>query len=514
LTSITLAVIAMLAGSVTQALAVGTEKTTICHISGNGSGSTISVPSNGSGEGSLTHHLVNHEHDHVGACTIEESTDSDKDGISDAFDSCPNDATNTCLNPIDTSSPVITEHVTCAVPGNAGWCRGDVTVTFTVTDNESAITSANGCSEQKITSDVEGKVFTCTATSQGGTNSLSVTVNRDATSPSISSGEQSPKANENGWNNSNVDVTFACTDSLSGVVSDSDSGNVSSEGKNQSVTGNCEDNAGNTSSTVYSGINIDLTNPSISSGEQSPKANENGWNNSNVDVTFACTDSLSGVVSDSDKENVIAEGQGQSVTGQCKDKAGNTNSATYGGINIDMTAPIVNVQSNLDFMLGQPVSFTCSDELSGVATCNGNIDTNKPGQTQQNVSTTDKAGNIGSNALTIQVNYDLKCGSGSGSFLSPVPNTSYKSGRVVPEKIVACDYMGKIVPTAIAQSYVDGVAAVGTGNANEGNYFRFDSVDQQYIFNLSSKGFTVAKHTLSASLDSGQIISVVVNFTK
>ena len=69
--------------------------------------------------------------------------------------------------------------------GNAGWYVSDVTVSWTVTDDESAITSTTGCGSTLIDYDTAGELLTCSATSAGGTSEQSVTIKRDATPPSI-----------------------------------------------------------------------------------------------------------------------------------------------------------------------------------------------------------------------------------------------------------------------------------------------------------------------------------------
>ena len=88
---------------------------------------------------------------------------------------------------VDTTPPVITPHVSGAL-GTNGWYVGDVSVTWTVTDGGSAVTSSSGCDPVSITTDTAGLTLTCTATSGGGTASQSVTVKRDATPPSVAFG--------------------------------------------------------------------------------------------------------------------------------------------------------------------------------------------------------------------------------------------------------------------------------------------------------------------------------------
>ena len=178
-------------------------------------------------------------------------------------------------------------------------------------------------------------------------------INIDKTSPVIS-GSRDPLANANGWNNSDVTVSFTCDDAgsvQSGVATDTVAGaTLSGEGAGQSVTnsGDCIDNAGNAASSAsVSGINIDKTAPVIS-GSRDPLANANGWNNSDVTASFTCDDAgsvQSGIFTDTVAGATVGgEGPGQSVTnsGDCVDNAGNAASpATVGGMNIDKTAPVI-----------------------------------------------------------------------------------------------------------------------------------------------------------------------------
>ena len=78
--------------------------------------------------------------------------------------------------------PTIVPHVDGPL-GVGGWYTGDVTVTWSVEDFESPISSTAGCESTVIDADTTGTTLTCTATSFGGTDSVDVTVKRDATPP-------------------------------------------------------------------------------------------------------------------------------------------------------------------------------------------------------------------------------------------------------------------------------------------------------------------------------------------
>jgi hypothetical protein len=87
----------------------------------------------------------------------------------------------------DTTPPVITANVV-GTPGSNGWYVSDVTVSWSVVDNESAITSQSGCGTTSFTTETAGATSTCTAASAGGTASQSVTIKLDKTAPIVDGG--------------------------------------------------------------------------------------------------------------------------------------------------------------------------------------------------------------------------------------------------------------------------------------------------------------------------------------
>lgn len=162
----------------------------------------------------------------------------------------------------------------------------------------------------------------------------------------------------------------------------------------------------------------DTVAPGIA-GSRMPAANGDGWNNSEVTVTFECTDAGSGIASCTPDSTLSAEGTGQSVTGQAVDNAGNSASAVVGGINIDKTAPTVTFSGNAgSYSIGQTVQITCSatDALSGLAsaTCpevSGAAIDLGPGTHTLEATATDRAGNTTVETATfeITVTYDGLC---------------------------------------------------------------------------------------------------------
>lgn len=144
----------------------------------------------------------------------------------------------------------------------------------------------------------------------------------DQTPPTIQFLSRTP-ANAFGWNLGPVTVTWSCTDEQSGVLAQTISKTISSEGANQSVTGVCEDRAGNRASDQQSGINIDTTAPILT-----PQVSPNPVIlNGNAVIDPGAMDSLSGIdMIHCDALDARTVGT-KSATCTATDKAGNSASA-------------------------------------------------------------------------------------------------------------------------------------------------------------------------------------------
>jgi hypothetical protein len=185
----------------------------------------------------------------------------------------------------------------------------------------------------------------------------------------------SPQPNAAGWNNSDVTVSYTCSDALSGVAICPGPQVVTTEGIIQTVSGPATDIAGNTTSATVT-IKLDKTPPTVSRVRSPLPISVFGWNNTDVTVTFICTDSGSGIASCPPPVTVTKEGANQLVSGIATDVAGN--SAPIGdSVSIDKTPPVLSIATPAN---GSTVSTAAlnifgrlSDPLSGFAgiTCNG-----------------------------------------------------------------------------------------------------------------------------------------------
>lgn len=276
---------------------------------------------------------------------------------------------NTISFIVDPSAPVITANVVGTL-GNNGWYISFVELTWSVVDNQSPIVSQSGCEPRTLDVDTDGITVSCSATSFGGGSGLSKFFKIDTRAPVITFADRTP-ANSAGWNNSPVTVNWSCTDRWSGVVAPSASTTISTEGVDQWAPGRCFDYAGNIMSAVVTGINIDLTAPTITFVNRTP-ANSNGWNNNPVTVNWSCSDTRSGVVAPTVSQSVSSEGANQPAIGTCTDIAGNNANATQNNINIDSSAPevaVTGVSAGESYIIGSVPAAVCvtTDALSGVA---------------------------------------------------------------------------------------------------------------------------------------------------
>jgi hypothetical protein len=86
------------------------------------------------------------------------------------------------LSVADVTAPEITPTVTGTM-GKNGIYTSDVHVTWQAVDPDSAVIKRAGCDDATVSTDTAGTTFSCTASSNGGKATKSVTIKRDATAP-------------------------------------------------------------------------------------------------------------------------------------------------------------------------------------------------------------------------------------------------------------------------------------------------------------------------------------------
>lgn len=319
---------------------------------------------------------------------------------------------------IDRTSPVVTGRPTTEANG-VGWYRGEVTVDFSCEDALSGIAL---CPTSKVLrgDGANQSVTSDPSVDKAGNSSLGAKVggiNIDGTPPSSTSNNTCTAVNDY-CKGDTATVLLNAVDQtgLSGVQEirySVDEGPVQvAAGASASVdvplTGSgtgtiayyAVDRAGNAESPNAVALKWDNIAPTVSHS-LSPAPNADDWNNSDVTVRFSAKDDDkgSGVATVSPSVVVSAETSGQVITGSASDTAGNvgTDSVT---VKLDKTAPAIsgavtagNLTASGWYSGPVTVTFTCSDDLSGIAACPDPVILSVNGTNAASGTATDKAGN-------------------------------------------------------------------------------------------------------------------------
>ncbi|MBX3711666.1 MAG: hypothetical protein KF800_06875 [Lysobacter sp.] len=226
----------------------------------------------------------------------------------------------------DTSGPWI-EPVVSGVKGKSVWYRGDVRIRWEVWDPQSAIQSTSGCEEIVLTTDTAGTDITCTATSAGGTSSITHRVYRDVTPPSFGR-VLSPAPNAYGWNNTSVTVRYDCSDASSGLATACPAGrDFTQDGQGQFFfpePGSLYDRAGNFIGGASVSVNIDRVAPQLTATMPPAQLVQNATH----DFRLTASDALSGIASASCTPVETAALGTKTATCTATDKAGNVATQT------------------------------------------------------------------------------------------------------------------------------------------------------------------------------------------
>ena len=417
-------------------------------------------------------------------------------------DNAGNIASNTQSFMVDQTGPSITASATKAdttAYAADTWTNQNVTVHFACSDGGSGVAS---CSSDAVYN-TEG-TFTASgsATDNAGNSSNTSfgSIKIDKTPPTIT-GAPTTLPNSNGWYNGDVAIHWTCSDALSGLAGSCPADSViTGEGDDLSVSALVSDTAGNSASATVSGIKIDRTAPTASASA-SPAANSNGWNNTDVTVSFSGSDALSGIDFCDAAVVLSSDGADQSASGTCTDMAGNVSAlATASNIDIDKTNPTVSLvggpANGGTYYFGfVPAAPTCSasDSLSGLdGSCPVSGYSNAAGSHTVTASATDKAGNSASASASYTVNLWSLSGFYQPVDMGNILNT-VKNGSTVPLKFKISagtteltDIVNVNSVTAVQYTCTAGVPedAIETLALNTGgSALRYDTTAGQFIFN-------------------------------
>lgn len=427
---------------------------------------------------------------------------SSTDGSGEEAGTTTTSASSTTTSSTGESPPAV-EAVITGTLGDDGWYTTDVTVDWTITDDETPATPGEGCVQQSVTADTTGTAFECTATSDGGSTTTVATIARDATAPADVTVTADRAPDHGDWYNAPFTATWSGSDATSGIASCTTT-NYSGPDADGSLDGTCEDNAGNESAAVAFAFKFDATAPAVTATPDR-SADHDGWYNAPVTITFASEDTNATC-----DEPVVYSGPDTataSVSGSCTDQAGNSASASF-AFKFDATAPTIDLRTpsaDAIYILNQPVAadYDCADlalvSCTGTVADGAALDTASVGTKSFEVVATDEAGNSTTRSISYQVQYQpagVECGDVAGhQILRPIEadgSRTFNGGSTVPAKFRVCDFYGEPVTTAgVVEKFR--LVKIGSSDTDQAptptnKKEQFRAGDSQWIYNISTKG--------------------------
>lgn len=417
--------------------------------------------------------------------------DSAFGGGGGAVDNLPWTTQDGWATPTDATAPVITYTITPSTPDGAnGWYKSSVTLAWSVTDPESAVTMT-GCVDQNITADQLATPYACSATSTGGSSGpVSVTIQRDATPPTDVNGAAARLPDHNGWYNTPVGVMFSGQDATSGIASCTSATFSGPDNAASSAAGSCTDNAGNTANGSLA-LMYDASGPSASLSAVGTLGN-NGWYVSDVTVQTSGSDSVSNPTACTADQFQTTDTPGAAFNGSCANDAGLTMNATPLTVKVDKTLPTILAAATTApngagwYNSNVTVHFTCDDGTgSGIVSCPADQVLSAEGaavaSTAQTVS--DAAGNTSapSNVVTVKID---KTKPTLSPAVSPNPvilngTATVTSGAADALSGLASQSCGTLVTNSVGSKSVTCTATDNAGNTNSATVtykviYRFD----------------------------------------
>ena len=275
---------------------------------------------------------------------------------------------------VDSTPPEIAP-VLNGIEGPGGWYRSNVQVAWSVSDAESAVKSTSGCSAFSVSEDTDGVTFTCTATSEGGTATRSITIRRDTVAPTLEFGAASPVADASGYHSSDVSFPYTVADALSGVYTTS-TGNpvvISGEGLHLTVQVVVTDQAGNSATFATPEVFIERSPPIITSTVIGTTFFYD-WYVTNPQISFAVTDPQSPILSQSGCGATTVNQDTAGLTITCTATSSGGTATASVSVKRDSTPPTVTLGTpspapgpNGWYTGAVSIPWTVSDELSGFA---------------------------------------------------------------------------------------------------------------------------------------------------
>jgi large repetitive protein len=238
----------------------------------------------------------------------------------------------------DGTKPEVTDTIPSRPPNADGWYKDPLSVTYKGSDNLSAIASCAQPSYSGPESAAASVSGSCFDNAGNESPSSSFGFKYDATGPQvIPSPAREPDSN--GWYNHSVAVGFAGSDGASGLASCVPVQNY--EGPDSVfavVTGTCTDKAGNVGLGSLA-LKYDSTAPQVSGATADRAPDANGWFNRPLSIRFFGSDATSDIDACSVVPYDGPNNPSATVSGSCRDRAGNWSGSNALAFKYDAVAP-------------------------------------------------------------------------------------------------------------------------------------------------------------------------------
>ena len=430
--------------------------------------------------------------------------------------------------------------------GANGWFRDDVTITWSC-DDTGGSGLAGACPAPTVLGNGAAGAEVCApetvADRAGNEKSVQVCVKIDRTAPETTA-SASPDATGTTWTNEDVTVTLSPGADLSGIAATYYRvGNGEAQTGTQLVltsTGTVSywsvDVAGNVERAGTITVNIDKAAPT-GSASFNPLPNAAGWHKGDVEVSFTCDDTGGSELASCPGSYTLSSSTSANKL-TVTDHAGNSADIDIDEVRIDKVEPTIDSVSVSDeaMYLTAPDSPTCTASDPGgsgvdAGGCSVAVSALGGGRYSYVASATDVAGN----AASVTGRYTVNAYTFHG-FRQPINDVQrfggstsvFKAGSTVPLKFQLSDaaevaaltsstkmVQARTAPAFLRPTFTAMISAAvneaGTSaTATTDGLFRWDSADQQHVYNWSTKGLAPGAYKLSVRLDDGQVQTVVV----
>jgi large repetitive protein len=238
----------------------------------------------------------------------------------------------------DATTPNL-EPVRSRNPDESGWYNHELSIRFPGSDATSGVDVCTP--EQRYSGPDTGTASVpgaCTDRA-GNTTTKTVDFKYDDTAPQITPSASRPP-DSNGWYNEPLSFTFTGSDATSGLQAACGSSQryEGPDGVFAIISGTCADNAGNAGFGSMA-IKYDTTAPQVTGASADRAPDGNGWFNRPLSVRFQGTDATSDIDSCSVLDYSGPNNLNATVSGYCRDRAGNESAPNPYSFKYDSSPP-------------------------------------------------------------------------------------------------------------------------------------------------------------------------------